>query len=179
MVAGVGVGDGIKQNKVKKLTITCFYCQKPGHKISECYSRKAAKAQKAANPATTSVPAPAFASTVNAASMVNATCGYCHKNGHKTVDCRKLKKAEKEKKTALIALAGNASASGTESTVGHAFIANASTEVCESNIPLHSQWKIDTGATAHMCDNLAEFRDFSESDDTVIVGGNIPLQVKG
>ena len=30
-----------------------------------------------------------------------------------------------------------------------------------------------------MCDNLGEFDEFSESDNVVIVGGNIPLKVKG
>ena len=54
--------------------------------------------------------------------------------------------------------------------------------VAASSVPVRStNWKLDTYATAHICNDLGKFHELmlSESDDTVKVGGGIPLKVAG
>ena len=102
-------------------------------------------------------------------------CYYCHKLGHKGADCWKKQKKEK---TGSSEKTGDSTASSENSKGGKntekALVASGSSHV--SSAP---RWKRDTGATAHMCDNLGEFIGFSESDNVVMVGGNIPLSSKG
>ena len=74
---------------------------------------------------------------------------------------------------------------GTTNT-GTALVATASampiSNVClQSNYisPNQPQWKLDTCATAHMCDDIGQFRSLSMSNGIVKVGSDIPLRIAG
>ena len=93
-------------------------------------------------------------------------CHFCHNIGHLIRDCRKRKFAERQR--------GNTTTTGTGA--GVVLVATASAMPL-SNVCTPCQWKLDTCATAHMCDTLEQFTPLSMSDGVVTVGSDIPLQV--
>ena len=116
-------------------------------------------------------------------------CYHCKKRGHKISECRIRKKemadkekssekadgkADKKKQTALVTSAGTPNASA---SVPEMVRPDSNDDILLSS---QTQWKIDTCATAHMCNDLDKYHEFIPNCKAIVtVGDNIPLEAIG